>query len=277
MNKLTSATKNHPVIAFYILAFAISWLGWIPLTLYNRGISSFNSPLLNFIAVGGPTFAAVIVIILIKEKGGFKKLFGALLKLRISFGWYVFVFGFWIIVAAIAIGIGAIFGLKLPSLGQFGWIGLFPIFILMLLFNVWEEIGWRGFALPRLQNSFSDLKIVFIMGPLWCLWHLPLLLDPTSSMSRVPWNGFIITELSATVIFTWLYEHTSGSLFFVSVFHAMSNTMAYVLLQLGIYEATYLPFVGVTTAFAIAILLADGSQRFIKTPFTSEEANNSPT
>jgi len=164
MNNLTSTIKSHPVVAFYILAFVISWLGWIPQALYGRGLSSFNSPLLNFLAVGGPTLAAVTVILLIKEKGGLRKLFGALFKLRISFGWYVFVFGFWFVVAAIVLGIRAIFGQALPSFSQFGWIGLFPIFIYMLLTNVWEEIGWRGFALSRLQESYNDLKIVLIMG-----------------------------------------------------------------------------------------------------------------
>ena len=134
------------------------------------------------------------------------------------------------VVAAIALGTGTIFGQTLPSIRQFGWIGLFPIFVAMLLSNVWEEIGWRGFAPPRLQRSFSDLKIVFIMGLLWSLWHLPLMLNPTSSISGLPWYGEIIFSLSLTVIYTWLYEHTNCSLFFVSVFHAMSNTVAFVLL-----------------------------------------------
>jgi uncharacterized protein len=277
MNNLTRTIKNHPVIAFYILAFVFSWLGWIPQALYGRGLSSFDSPLLNFLAVGGPTLAAVTVILLIKEKGGLRKLFGALFKLRISIIWYVFVFGFWFVVTAIVLGIRAIFGQALPSFSQFGWIGLFPVFVTMLLFNVWEEIGWRGFALPRLQESYNDLKIVLIMGLLGSLWHLPLMLNPASSMSRLPWYGFIISILSFTVISTWLYEHTHRSLFFVSVFHAMSNTQALALLQLGIYESTYLPVVGVITAFAIAIILAYGSQRFIRKPLMSEEDNNGST
>jgi uncharacterized protein len=94
MNNRTSMIKSHPVVAFYILAFVFSWLGWIPQALYGRGLSSFDSPLLAFIAVGSPTLAAVTVILLIKEKDGLRKLFGALFKLRVSFGWYVFVFGF---------------------------------------------------------------------------------------------------------------------------------------------------------------------------------------
>jgi hypothetical protein len=58
MNNSNSTIKRHPVVAFYILAFVISWLGWIPQTLHGRGLSSFDSPLLNFLGVGGPTLAA---------------------------------------------------------------------------------------------------------------------------------------------------------------------------------------------------------------------------
>jgi uncharacterized protein len=270
MNNPTSATKRHQVVAFYILAFAISWLGWIPQALHGRGPISFDSPLLNILGGLGPTLAAVTVILLIKEKGGLHQLFGSLFKLRFSFVWYIFVFGFWFFVAAIALGVRATFGQKLPSFSQFGWIGLFPIFVTMLLSNVWEEIGWRGFALPRLQRNYSDLKIVFIMGLLWSLWHLPLMLNPTSAMSRLPWYGEIIFSLSQTVIFTWLYQRTYSSLFFVIVFHAMSNTVSFALLQLGSFEFSYLLVVSISAVCAIVILLAYGPQRFVRASPTSE-------
>jgi len=278
MNNSNSTIKRHPVAAFYVLAFAITWLGWIPQALHGYGLISFDSPLLNFIGSGGPTFAAVIVILLIKEKGGLRQLFGALLKLRVSFVWYVFVFVFWFVLDAIALGIGVVFGQRFPPLSQFGWIGLFPIFFTVLLSNVWEEIGWRGFALPRLQRSFSNMKIFFIMGLLWWLWHLPLLLNPNAAMSRLPWYGVIISLLSSTVIYTWLYERTNRSLFFVSVFHAMSNTVAFVLLQLGGFESSYLFVVGITAVFAIALILVYRRQWSIKaTPISEGGSNTSST
>jgi membrane protease YdiL (CAAX protease family) len=264
MDNPTSAMKRHPVIAFYILAFVISWLGWIPQALYGRGLFPFDNPLLNLLGGGGPTLTAVIVILVIKEKGGIRKLFGPLFKLRVSLWWFVFVFGFWAVVTAVALGIGTIFGQAFPALGQFTWVSLLPIFVTMVLSNVWEEIGWRGFALPRLQEGYNDLKIVFIMGLLWSLWHLPLILNPTLPMSDLPWYGEIIFSLSLTVIYTWLYQHTNHSLFFVSVFHAMSNTMAFVLLELGVFVSSYAFVVGITAIVAIVIILIYGPQRFIK-------------
>jgi len=264
MDNLTSAMKRHPVIAFYILAFVISWLGWIPQALYGRGLFPFDHPLLGLLGGVGPTLAAVIVTLACKEKDGIRKLFGALFKLRVPFWWFVFIFGFWVIVTAIALGIGTIFGQAFPTVRQFAWVSLLPIFVTMLLSNVWEEIGWRGFALPRLQEGYSDLRIVFFMGLLWSLWHLPLILNPTSPMSDLPWYGEIIFSLSLTVIYTWLYQNTARSLFFVSVFHAMSNTMAFVLLELGVFVSSYTFVVGITAIVAVVIILIYGPQRFIK-------------
>lgn len=270
MNKLASMIKRHSVIAFYILAFVISWFGWVPEALYGHGLFPFDNPLLNILGGLGPTIAAVSVILLIKEKDGIRKLFGALLKWNVSIWWFVFAFGFWFMVAIVAIGVGKIFGQAFPAFGQFQWGGLIPMFIAMLLNNVWEEIGWRGFALPRLQESFDDLKVAFIMGLLWNLWHLPLMLNPTSGLSILPWQEQIVFFLSLTVILTWLYQNTNHSLFFVSVVHAGANTLAFTFFGLGILISLYSYLVGILAIVAIVIILIYGSQRFIKTSLNAK-------
>lgn len=72
--------------------------------------------------------------------------------------------------------------------------------------RVWEEVGWRGFALPCFQERFGDLAIALIMGVLWELWHLPLALNPASPLSGLPvWLGPLFS-ISQTIIYTWLYN-----------------------------------------------------------------------
>lgn len=261
-NTTSNPVRQHPIVAFYVLAFAITWLGWVPQTLYNYGLFPFDHPLFTFLGGGGPTLAAVIVIWVLKGKNGPRELFAPLFKWRIPRRWFLFVFLFWFVVAAIALGAGSLFGQGFPTAGQFAWPVLLPVFITMLLSNVWEEIGWRGFALPRLQERHSDLNIAFMMGLLWSLWHLPLLLDPTSPMSSLPWYGEIIFSLALTVIYTWLYNNTRGSLLFVSIFHAMANTIAFILLELNVFSSSYIFVVGVTAIFAVSIVLFYGPQRF---------------
>ena len=135
---------------------------------------------------------------------------------------------------------------------------------MMLLSNVWEEVGWRGFALPRLQQKYSDLAIALGMGLIWSLWHLPLMLNPDNLMASLPWYGEIVFSLTLSVIYVWLYNQTQRSLLFVTVFHALSNTVAYILLELRVFISSYLTVVGVIFVLALAIVLVYGPKRFVK-------------
>jgi membrane protease YdiL (CAAX protease family) len=261
MNK-TTFIQRHPLLTFYVLAFAISWLGWMPQTLHSYGLFPFDHPILNLLGGAGPTLAAVAVLWATGNRDGIRRLFSSLLRWRFALIWYVFVFLFWFVVATAAITIGILFGQPLPTLKLISWFALPSVFLMMLISNVWAEVGWRGFALPRLQEHHSDLKIVFIMGLLWSIWHLPLLLNPASPMASLPWYGEILFSLSLTAIYTWLYNHTRHSLLPVSIFHAMSNTVAFILLELGVYGSSYLFVVGITTTVAVGIVLLFGTHRF---------------
>lgn len=261
-NNRPNPVRRHPVAAFYVLAFAFAWLGWVPQTLHARGLFPFDSPLLSLLGGAGPTLAAVLVIWALKGKDGPRDLFAPLGRWRASWGWWAFAFLAWFGMAGVALGVGALFGHRFDAVLRFTWPALPAIFVTMLLSNVWEEIGWRGFALPRLQERHGDLAIAVIMGLLWSLWHLPLLLNPASPMSQLPWVGEVVFSIALTVIYTWLYNGTGGSLLFVSVFHAMSNTVALVLAETGVFAASYGFVVAVTAAVAAAIVLRYGARRF---------------
>lgn len=254
--------RRRPVVTFYLLAFGFSWLGWVPQALYARGLFPFDSPLFGLSGGLGPTLAAIVVVLALREPAGLRALFGPLFQWRASPWWWAFVTGFWPLVAAIALGIGVVAGWAWPDLSRFSWAGLPPVFGVMLLTGAWEEIGWRGFALPRLQARRPDWQIVLIMGLLSFVWHAPLMLNPASPMAALPWPGQLLFDLSLTVIYTWLYQNTARSLFFVSVFHAMSNTVAYVLLGLGAFVSSYGIVVGLTVIVAVVILGVYGPRRF---------------
>jgi membrane protease YdiL (CAAX protease family) len=250
------------LIVFYLLAFGISWLGWIPQALYGRGLFPFDSPLFSLLGGAGPTLAAVIALSLFRQSQQIRPLFAALLRVRASAGWFIFVFGFWFAAAGLALAVMRLAGQPLPDLSRLAWVSLPAVFISMVISNVWEEIGWRGFALPRLQQKPTDLQTALLMGGLWSLWHAPLLLNPASPMASLPWGGEVIFSLSLTVIYIWLYRNTGGSLFFVTVFHALSNTVAFALLDAGVFVSSYPYIVGITAIAAVLILLVYGPQQF---------------
>ena len=194
------AVERFPVVTFYLLAFIFSWLGWVPQALYHRGLFPFDTPLFNFLGAAGPTLAGVAVIWLRSGRGEVGRLFSGLSRWRAAPAIYLFTFGFWILAGGLTMLLMALLGYQLPALADLPWLALVPIFLIMLLSNVWEEIGWRGFALPRLQARFPDWQVSLLMGLLWSAWHLPLVLNPASPMAGQPWFWEVLFSLSLTVI-----------------------------------------------------------------------------
>ncbi len=261
-NGLTDWIKRHSLITFYLLAFLFSWLGWIPQLLTARGVWTVDHPLLSLLGGGGPTLAAVLVVWWTQGRQAVGGLFARLVQARAGWRWLGAVFAFWILVGALAWSLMMLFTPHRANLQGFSWGVLVPVFLTMLLSNVWEEIGWRGFALPRFQERFSDWHTALIMAGLWSVWHLPLLLNPKNPMSGLPWSAELLFSLALTVVYIWLYRQTGGSLFYVTVFHALSNTLAYAFLAWGVFLESYGFVVGLTALAAVVILKVYGTQQF---------------
>jgi membrane protease YdiL (CAAX protease family) len=100
-----------------------------------------------------------------------------------------------------------------------------PVFFLVLIFSVLgEEIGWRGFALPWLQKRFTALQSSLILGLIWSVWHLPLFWIPGDFHQQLPLMWFLIQTVSITILYTWIFNATKGSLLIILLLHTASNT-----------------------------------------------------
>jgi membrane protease YdiL (CAAX protease family) len=90
--------------------------------------------------------------------------------------------------------------------------------------GLFEEIGWRGFALPQLQRRCSALASSLIIGLAWALWHWPNFILPSDPS---PWwhlPAFVPLIMAVSVVFTWVYNSTGGSLFAVVLLHGAMHT-----------------------------------------------------
>jgi membrane protease YdiL (CAAX protease family) len=264
--------KRYPLLSFYTLAFLISWIGWVPQALYSRGIFPFDHPLFSFLGGAGPTLAAVLVSRRAWGKQGPEKLFNTLFRWRVSWLWYVFPLLYWGLITVGVLMVSRGGQLAILPISSFSWNLLPAVFATMLLSNVWEEIGWRGFALPEFQKRFSDRVTALIMGLAWFLWHLPLMLDPSSPLGDLPWGGEALFSLGLTVIYIWLFNQSAGSLLPVTLFHAISNTAAFILLELGAFESSYLWVVGITCLTALLIVAAYRKEEHFGSPRASGES-----
>jgi membrane protease YdiL (CAAX protease family) len=96
-------------------------------------------------------------------------------------------------------------------------------FLFIFLFiGLGEEPGWRGFALPRLQKANTPFVASLILAPIWALWHLPLM---GSEFPTAVIPAFLMSLLGGTLIQTWLFNRTKGSVFGQMLFHATVNTV----------------------------------------------------
>ena len=211
-----SLVKRHPIITFFVLALALSWWPWI---LYAFGL--YPAPIASF----GPFLAALVVLAITQGKSGIGGLLRRMVRWRVGLRWYAVALLLPVGIALAATALNVLLGARAPSAADLGgWTGLFSTFAVVLLIpgigGTWEEPGWRGFALPSLQAGRSALVASLILGAVWALWHLPLL--AIGQMGG--WDIVII--MAWTLVLTWVYNGTGGSVLIVMLFHAMFNTVS---------------------------------------------------
>jgi len=208
--------RRHPLVVFFVLAYALSWWPWI---LYAFDLSPL--PIVGF----GPFLAAIVVLAVTRGMAGVMALLRRMVRWRVSPVWYAVALLLPVAITVAATVLNVLFGAQAPSSAELsGWSGLVPGFFVLLLVpgfgGAWEEPGWRGYALPRLQVGRSALLASLIVGLLWAFWHLPLMV-----VGEVNWSDIVLV-IAASVVFAWVFNSASGSVLIAMVMHAMNNTIS---------------------------------------------------
>ena len=208
--------KRHPLITFFVLAYALSW--W-PAILY--ALDLLPQPIVGF----GPFLAALVVLAITQGKTGVVGLLRRMVRWRVGLRWCAVALLLAFAIALAAAVFNVLLGAQAPSSAVLGgWTDLFPTFFLLLLIpgigGAWEEPGWRGYALPRLQSGRSALVASLILGVLWAFWHLPLMV-----VGEVNWSDLVLV-IAVSVVFTWVFNSANGSVLIVMLMHAMNNTIS---------------------------------------------------
>lgn len=199
-----------------------------------------------------------------------RTLLGQLLRWRVHPVWYVIALVVPFQVSGMTVAVGA------PAPDWAAYTDLMSIAVTLLstivLVGLFEELGWRGFALPRLQRRYAALWSALILGVIWASWHLPeLISDPTQQ--RPPLQ-FGLGALAQSVILAWLYNSTQASLPIVMIFHAAINTAARFMLPgfSGVdYQVAWWIMTGLYGLLAALVVLIGGSER-LATSITRRES-----
>lgn len=240
---LRDRTARHPLVAFFLLANALSWLAWTPYVLSNNGLGvwdyDFPALLGTTQLVGvlpgaylGPITSALLVTALADGRVGLREWAARLWRWRVGWRWYA--------LALVGVPLTLVAGSFLFSGGAVQAPSLTAITLLlpglilqMITTGLAEEPGWRDFALPRLQSRFRPLAASFVLGPLWALWHMPLFLTDWGGFPDAGWvhvvsfAGFCV---AFNVVMSWVFNRTNQSLPLAMLVHVGVNNTASILL-----------------------------------------------
>lgn len=231
---LKEVMRRHPLFFFFLLAYAFSWIMVIPYVLAEWGILRGDFTFMYVLHTFGPSLAGIVITSIIAGREGLLRLRQRIRQWRVGWQWYLF----------ILVGIPALImlGIIIQPGALASFQGLtplllvsYPLYYVAVFFGggpLGEEIGWRGFALPRMQPRYGPLWGTVLLGILWGFWHLVDFLTaskgggPGTSLATFLRNFpvFILMILSLAIIFTWVYNHTQASLFISILVHASVNT-----------------------------------------------------
>jgi membrane protease YdiL (CAAX protease family) len=214
-----SLVRRYPLTAFFVLACALSWWPWI---LYSVGLSP--TPIVGV----GPFLAALLVLAVTEGKSGVVGLLRRMVRWRVGIQWYAvaLLLPIVVILAAAALNVFLLGAQRTSSVADLGgWSSFLLLFLLSLLIpgfaGTWEEPGFRGYALPRLQFRYSALIASLILGVLWAFWHLPFVVT-----GEHIWIDSTLFIIEWSIVYTWLFNNAKGSVLIVMLFHAMNNTFS---------------------------------------------------
>jgi uncharacterized protein len=222
---------RHPLVFFFVLAYAGTWLFELPYVLseYGAGLLPTRSPVLLWTSpvsvFMGPFLAAFVMTGATEGREGVRRLLRRFVLWRVGLRWYLFaLLGIPVIAVLSVVVIPGVLGSfrGLSALAPLSLLGIF-LYVLFLGGALGEEPGWRGFALPRLQSLHGPLVGSLILGPLWALWHLPLFLTPWNELTAFNVVVFVLATTSFAIMYTWVFNNTKGSVLMAILIHASFN------------------------------------------------------
>jgi membrane protease YdiL (CAAX protease family) len=234
---------RHPLMAFFVLACAGSWIAALPLVLAQNGLGLLPYtipeiglvPLAEWFAIPasllGPTLASLTVTAITGGKAGRGQLLRRYVLWRVGVRWYLLVI---VGVPLIQLVCSSVF---LGTAPLTAFIRQWPLFFTTYLLNIliiavavqiWEEGGWSGYAVPTLQQRFGAWRSTLILGPLWALFHLPFFFVPgqifdqkVGAITMVVQMGLlIILAVLTRIIMTWIFNNTKGSILLAILLHS---------------------------------------------------------
>jgi membrane protease YdiL (CAAX protease family) len=240
---------RRPLVTFFVLSCLFAW--W-PLALYVRGWSPTAQ------AGFGPFIAAVVVLAVTQGREGVRRLLASMVRWRVPKRAYVAAIATPLLVSGAAIVLNLVLGATQPVAADLSLWTQIPVTLLLVLLvpglgGAWEEPGFRGYALGRLEQRYGAAGGPLVLGLLWVVWHLPLFLT-----GDILWPDVIVV-IAASVVVAAVFHLGRDSVLIAMLFHATNNAVggSYASLLFHGADKTRLNLITAAgwTALAIALVI----------------------
>ncbi|SHN60468.1 CAAX protease self-immunity [Geodermatophilus obscurus] len=260
-----SAREGGALTGFLLLAFAITWAVWVPRALESTGV--LDTRWASGLGAGwtyGPAIAAVLTAAW-TGRPALRELGARLTRWRVGVRWWAVVLAgpavLWLTTAGLHGVLGGGWAEVRPRAVEAGLAGLVPLFLVLALTDgLGEELGWRGFALPRLLRRSGPVGASLLLGAVWAVWHAPLYWTSGAVLEHTPVWLLLVQLPACAVGYTWVFLHTGGSVLPAVALHSALSLFAVSLPRTDGDWRPYLLSVGLQVAVA-AVLVATGGLR----------------
>jgi membrane protease YdiL (CAAX protease family) len=203
---------------FFFYTIALSWLGFA----LAASVPKFGNAIFLF-AIFMPALVAIWLTGTTQREAGLRALFARVFEWRAGLKWYVFAVGYMLAIRLAAAAIQRLATGTWPQFGHPGWF-LAAAIVLSMPVQAGEEIGWRGYALPRLGAKYGYGLGSAILGVLWALWHLPVFfILPGNGNYGQSFPLFFAGVIPLSIAMGWLFVNTKGSVLLAMLMHAAVN------------------------------------------------------
>jgi uncharacterized protein len=260
MKPLSTLIFRYPLTAFFAIAYSMTWIGWImPDRIYTGTLLSGMLAVPFLLLMPGPLHAALIVTAVTGGKSGAMALLRKLAIWRVGWGWFATALLLAPVVCVTPAYLNMAFGAPNPTMALLAALPTMLMMFAIRLLNpldgpMQEELGWRGFALPRLQERHPELVASAILGVLVVIWHAPLVF-----LGMLPAYALFGT-FAFTIVFSWLFKNVKGSVLMTLVAHAADGLVLTDYLGLNAADAArqIMMMVALWIVAALLVVLAQG-------------------
>jgi membrane protease YdiL (CAAX protease family) len=221
------------LLRFFSLTYAVTWTFWLAAAAISGGAGppgQRQPGLVTLVFLLGTFSPSFVALWMTARSGGgaaVRVLLAKLFEWRVGGRWYLFAIGY---MAAIKLTTAVVHRVATDGWPQFGrepWYLLLAatLFSVLVFGQAGEEIGWRGFALPRLAARMGLARGSIVLGVIWACWHLPLFFVKGADTMGQSFPVYLLQVTALSVAIAWLYAHTNRSLLLTMLMHsAVNNT-----------------------------------------------------